>query len=346
MNVLINSRVFLPSFGGLEKMMHMIATEVAHAGHAVTVVTETTCDREALAPYRVMRQPSLSEVARAALQADVCLVANITLRATPLLLALGCKVVTTHQGWYGGGQPLDIRPWLKNQLTHLTYNVSCSEGVRVHIPGGGIVIPNSYAHENFQIPKGNTKDRDIAFLGRLVSDKGCDVLLDAVAMLRQEQTSATVTVIGTGPELQRLQDHAARLGLTDYVTFKGKLEGAPLAQELARHRILAVPSVWEEPFGIVALEGAACGCVVVGTDGGGLPEAIGPCGMVVKRGDARALAEGLRRVLTDGGLARTCLAAASAHLAQHTQNVIGARYTAVLENVVSGRPLATAIVEV
>ncbi len=76
------------------------------------------------------------------------------------------------------------------------------------------------------------------------------------------------------------------------------MRGDALARLLNRHRVLVVPSRWEEPFGIVALEGAACGCVVVGTRSSGLVEAIGPCGPLVPKEDPQALAAALAR-LTD-----------------------------------------------
>jgi glycosyltransferase involved in cell wall biosynthesis len=57
-----------------------------------------------------------------------------------------------------------------------------------------------------------------------------------------------------------------------------------------RHRILVVPSIWEEPFGIVALEGIASGCLAIGSEGGGLADAIGACGMTFPNGDSTALA--------------------------------------------------------
>src|SRR5262249_8485456 len=134
------------------------------------------------------------------------------------------------------------------------------------------------------------------------SDKGCDLLISAVSMLRIRNLYPSVTVIGTGPELSLLVRQVDTLGLSDQVRFTGPLKGEELALMLARHRILVVPSRWEEPFGIVALEGAACGCVIIGTNGGGLPEAIGPCGLTVRRGDAGALAEALQEVLTNPDL--------------------------------------------
>jgi glycosyltransferase involved in cell wall biosynthesis len=106
---------------------------------------------------------------------------------------------------------------------------------------------------------------------------------------------------------------------------------------LNQHRILAVPSRWEEPFGVVALEGIACGCVVVAADGGGLPEAIGPCGVTFARGDAGALAERFRELLRPGADLRPFHAAAPAHLARHATREVAARYLAVFREALHPR---------
>jgi glycogen(starch) synthase len=340
MNVFIHSRVFLPSCGGLENVMHLIATELSRAGHSVTVVTMTPAQGEDPGEYRILRRPSLPVFIREALRADVCLVANITLRTTPLLLLLiRCRVVTLHHGWYGRRH--DPRDWLKNLLTHFTHNICCSEGVKRKIPRQGTVVPNGFASEIFHRRDEIPRDRDIVFLGRLVSEKGCDVLIKALGILRDHRIGANLTIVGTGPEFPRLESQVRKLSLGDVVMFAGRLEGDALARMLARHRILAVPSVWEEPFGIVALEGAACGCVVIGTDGGGLPEAIGPCGIVVRRADTMAFAEGLERLLTDRQLEDSCRQAAPAHLARHTQSAIGELYRLGLTRVAAGLSFVT-----
>jgi glycogen synthase len=98
---------------------------------------------------------------------------------------------------------------------------------------------------------------------------------------------------------------------------------------LNQHRILVVPSRYNEPFGTAALEGIACGCVVVGTAGGGLKEAIGGCGRVVPNADPAALAEALASLLCDPTAAAELLRAAPGHLAAHTIECVAQRYLEV-----------------
>jgi glycosyltransferase involved in cell wall biosynthesis len=95
-----------------------------------------------------------------------------------------------------------------------------------------------------------------------------------------------------------------------------------------------MPSRYREPYGIVALEAAACGCVVVGSGEGGLAEAIGPCGLTFQNGDVAGLAAALKRALDDAALRERCRAAAPAHLADRTAGAMLARYERVFERTV------------
>jgi glycosyltransferase involved in cell wall biosynthesis len=197
-----------------------------------------------------------------------------------------------------------------------------------------VQIGNPYDPETFMLLPGCVRDRSLVFLGRLVSDKGADVLLRALGLLRERNLTPSLTVIGGGPEDAALRALSAELGLGAQVNFAGALAGAPLAAMLNRHRILVVPSRWAEPFGIVALEGIACGCVVIGSEQGGLPSAIGPCGCTVPNGDAPALAAAIERVLGDGQLQAQYRAGAAEHLARHTVPSVAAAYLAVFDKAV------------
>jgi glycosyltransferase involved in cell wall biosynthesis len=143
------------------------------------------------------------------------------------------------------------------------------------------------------------------------------VLLRALARLAVRGLRPALAIAGSGPQEPVLRALAAELGVAAQVRFLGTLQGEELARAYARHRVLAVPSVWQEPFGLVALEALACGCLPVVADSGALPQAAGPAGVVVPRGDAAALADALAEALADEGMRQRRLAAAPAHLAPH-----------------------------
>jgi glycosyltransferase involved in cell wall biosynthesis len=133
-------------------------------------------------------------------------------------------------------------------------------------------------------------------------------------------------IVGSGPEERSLRELAERGGIHDQVTFAGAKRGKELYEILNRHKILVVPSRYDEPFGVVALEGIACGCAVVGSSGGGLPEAIGPCGITFPNGNADALASALEQLLAAPDERQRLAANRSQHLAQFHPATIAESY--------------------
>jgi glycogen synthase len=100
--------------------------------------------------------------------------------------------------------------------------------------------------------------------------------------------------------------------------------------------VMVVPSIWPEPFGVVALEGLAAGCVVAASSEGGLPEAVGECGVLFPNGDAKALAAVLKELLTDSALREKLRAESDRHLEQFTPETIAKRYLDVFDRAVRG----------
>ena len=140
-----------------------------------------------------------------------------------------------------------------------------------------------------------------AFAGRLVPAKGVDVLLRAFAKLLVSLPKARLQIAGDGPERDPLQRLAGSLGIDTSVEFLGHLSLAELDRRFAPAWVQIVPSRWEEPFGLVAIEAFARGTAVVATGAGGLAEIVrdGETGSLVPPGDADALAAAMRNVLDD-----------------------------------------------
>jgi len=207
--------------------------------------------------------------------------------------------------------------------------VSVSEAIRDDSFRDSIVIGNSYRSQMFRSIHGVNRDKDIVFLGRLVSDKGVDILLRSFADLHLRQSR--LTIIGSGPERTALQRLAAELQITSSVDFLGALQGEPLLRELNRHKVMVVPSRWQEPFGVVVLEGLACDCVVLAADGGGLPDAVGPAGLLFRRGDQADLTRQLQLLLHDDDLRARLRSQAPAHLTRFKEEQVCSRYLELLE---------------
>jgi glycogen(starch) synthase len=311
MRVLVSTYYFAPSIGGIETACLTLCDGLVRRGHDVTVVTMTPAapSQEDRYPFRVVRRPSLCEQWRLVRSHDVLWQNGVSLRLAGLFTSLTPKVFV-HHGWL---EHLRI----KRLVCRTGTNVYVSPAVQDVIGLPGIVIPNSYDEDIFRLLPEVPRDLDFAYVGRLVPEKGVDVFIDALARLGDRVFTATI--IGAGPEEERLKAQVEAAGLAHRVTFPGIVRGDALARLLNRHRVLVVPSRWVEPFGIVALEGAACGCVVVGTRSGGLVEAIGPCGPIVPREDPEALAATLAQLADDPDYLASFRDRAGAHLQRYTR---------------------------
>jgi glycosyltransferase involved in cell wall biosynthesis len=336
--VLVYSPAFLPQVGGLEIHVAGSAAEMARRGFEVVVVTTTAASGADDFPFRVVRLPRPGELLRWVRWGDVFYQANVSLRGLwPLLLARRPWVVS-HHSWYrqADGRVAWQDRLKRRLLRHAAASIAVSQAVAADLDTPSAVIPNTYRAGLFRRLPETPRGRDLIFLGRLVSDKGADILLDALARLAAAGLAPLLTVVGEGPERPRLEEQASRLGLAERIDFAGLRTGEELVRLLNEHRILVVPSRYDEPFGIVALEGIACGCVVVGSSGGGLPEAIGPCGLTFPNGDAAALAGVLAGLLRDPESGDALTRHAAAHLARHAETRIGDEYAAVLHRAVTG----------
>jgi glycosyltransferase involved in cell wall biosynthesis len=332
MRILIGSPAFPPSLGGLERFVEQLATGLAERGDEVTVMTSTPAPQPDRYPFRVVRCPGPFAKLRLVRECEVFFQANVSLKDLWPLLLVRRPWVVVHQGLYTGNGWRKAAAAAKQFLARRsTRGISASRYVAGEVDPESEVIPNPYDDRLFRIVPGVARDADLLFVGRLVSDKGADVLVRALARLAAAGCRSSLSVVGAGPEESRLRDQVAESGLTDQVVFRGRLDGEELVREMNRHRILVVPSVWEEPFGIVALEGIACGCVVVGTARGGLVEAIGPCGVVVPNGDEKVLAATLKDLL-EGADSSVFQAAAAEHLRRHQGGAIVERYREVIRS--------------
>ncbi len=328
MKILISSHAFAPSIGGIETVGELLAAEFVRLGHEVTVVTQVAAAGADELPYRVLRQPSLRALVRAIQWSDIFWHNNLSLRTLWPALLLSKPVVITHQGSYiRKPRGIDLVQRLKHLIVRHTTSVAGSMAIAACFATNSRLIYNPYDVRNFfaETP-GEERTGDLIFLGRLVSEKGVDLLLEALATLRSRGRFPRLTIVGGGPELASLQQLATNLGLGEQVAFSGPKRDAALRSLLHQHKILVVPSRYDEPFGIVALEGIACGCVVVGSNGGGLPEAIGPCGVTFPNGDSRALAEAIARLMEEPSERKHLLEQAPEHLARFHPATIAEAY--------------------
>src|SRR5205809_2565855 len=174
------------------------------------------------------------------------------------------------------------------------------------IPQLGALAP----HEPQHVPH---EGLAIGFIGRLVRNKGIDNLLEALAL--QRGAKWRLTIVGDGPERERLEHLASELRLAARVRWTGGLPGEQVANLWPDLDVLVQPSLalphWREANGQTLMEAMANEVAVLGTDRGVIPELIGDAGLVVPAGNPAALGAAFEK-LSDTATRRALAQAARA----------------------------------
>lgn len=340
LKLLLISHRFHPFIGGIEVHSGILARVFAERGFEVRVLTWTTTDRKDQFPFRIIRNPGPVQLIRLHAWADIVFENNPCIRlAWPKrlfnkrsVIALHTWVQQTHGHTIFSDRVKKIWIGMANKV------IACSKAIQQKTFAAAEVIPNPYDDGLFRILPGVSRTKSFVFLGRLVSDKGADMAIHALHALVRDETVSNrhalqLTIIGEGPERESLEKLVSGLQLQNQVQFTGSLQQEALIRCLNEHQLILIPSRWEEPFGMVALEGMACGCIPVVSDGGGLPEAIGKAGLTFTRNDQTALIRTLKQLLGDVESQNTLRANAVDHLKEHTLHKISARYLQAVESV-------------
>jgi glycosyltransferase involved in cell wall biosynthesis len=155
------------------------------------------------------------------------------------------------------------------------------------IPQSGITLPDSR-------PRERQPEFSLGFVGRLVPERGLDLLFRACVNLAGKWT---LTVVGTGPSQEELEGLAQRLGIAARIFWLGPLPRQAVEEVWQRLDCVVLPSRtterWVMTEGHAAIHAMAHGVAVVGTDSGALPEIIGDAGRIVPEEDVAALTAAL-----------------------------------------------------
>ncbi|MFM6863096.1 MAG: glycosyltransferase family 4 protein [Dolichospermum sp.] len=333
MKILIYSPLFYPSIGGLETIISTLAHEFIYQGHEVKLISQTPATDSKEFPFEIIRQPSIKQLLQLTNWCEIYFQGCVSLKGIWPLIFVYRPLVISHHTWYCRTDGSESwQDYLKKFITRFATNISVSHAIAKLLPVPSTVIPNSYRGDIFyEIPEIH-RNQELVFLGRLVSDKGANLLLEALSQLKLTGLTPKLTIIGTGPEESKLIQQAKDLKINDQVTFAGVKLEHELTKLLNAHQIMVVPSLWNEPFGIVALEGIACGCVVVGSEGGGLKDAIGTCGVTFANGNVEQLTKILFDLLTHPEKLKTYREQAKLHLDSHTSKAVAKAYLDVLQD--------------
>lgn len=185
--------------------------------------------------------------------------------------------------------------------------VALSQGMKAQLEQAGISpVEVIYNGVPVRDPRPALSDPPTAvFAGRLVPEKGVDVLLKAFAGARSQVPTAHLLIAGQGPEAESLKALSHHLGLEDSVTWLGHVTRPELEAHFDRAWVQAVPSQWEEPFGNVTTEAMMRGTAVVASAVGAQPEILGGdrTGFLVHPSDVEGWGDRLTRLLQNQELA-------------------------------------------
>tara|TARA_R110001592_G_scaffold148193_1_gene372969 strand:- start:354 stop:1439 length:1086 start_codon:yes stop_codon:yes gene_type:complete len=149
------------------------------------------------------------------------------------------------------------------------------------------------------LPKKNSRHKNILFLGRLGQRKGVEDLINAFAQIASNFPHAQLQLGGDG-DVAKYQAQVTKLGITKQVSFLGWIEGAIKNQYLADATIYCLPS-YNEGFPMGILEAMSAEVAVIASTTGGIPDAItnNKEGLLVEAGDVNALGKALTIMLSD-----------------------------------------------
>ncbi|MFL0658910.1 glycosyltransferase family 4 protein [Cylindrospermopsis raciborskii] len=139
----------------------------------------------------------------------------------------------------------------------------------------------------------------VAFAGRLVKEKGAEVLLKAFALVVHQIPEAKLLLVGDGSEREALKQKINDLNITANVFMPGLVSRLETEKLFSTAWVQVVPSLWPEPFGTVVIEAMMRGTAVVVSASGGLPEIVknNDTGLVVPSKNYKALAAALLQIL-------------------------------------------------
>jgi glycogen(starch) synthase len=301
---LLLSYAYAPSTGGIETVSHLLAEGLIERGYEVRVVTMTRSGAVADADgrFQVIRAPSSRRLVQLLRWSSVVVQSNFSFRlAWPLVCRLVSRpwVVVHHTPITRPSGVRSLRDRLKLHALAKAHCYAVSSYLASSIGVSLGVLANPYDDGMFRVLAGERARHTLIFLGRLVPAKGVDVLLRALGLLQAQSLSPNLTIVGDGPEGPLLKRLMQALGLQEQVRFVGQRSGAELVRLLNDHQVLVVPSRAAPPEArpMVALEGIACGCLVIAANQGGLPETIGPCGITFESESPADLAVKIRLLL-------------------------------------------------
>lgn len=292
--------------------------------------------------FRVVRKPSLIELVRLLRQSDLVHIAGPALRPLAIGLLLRKQVVVEHHGFqtlcpngllfhepthapcpghfFAGrhrecwkcnaraGYWKSLRLWALTFLRRWSCRLVAANIAPTRWLDRLLRLPRTFiiAHgvtERSSLPLPRERTPTFAFVGRLVSTKGVELLLRASRELLNKGLEFRLSIVGEGPERKSLERLCSELGLAPKVDLLGEIPEQDVDKLLGDAIAVVIPSVAGEVFGLVAVENMMRGRSVIVPEGGALAEVAGETGLKFAAGDPISLAACMEQFLRSPKLA-------------------------------------------
>ena len=265
------------------------------------------------------------------------------------------KIPLVIFAWENMDRQLTFRKWIRDFVLRTASLVLAGnrEGAQLlhkwNYQGQIEIMPQIGVDEQLFTPKSTVSAAEtvtIGFLGRIIPEKGIDLLLQAAQQLQQQHLNFQIVICGSGPEQPRLEQAAIQLGVTSHIIWHEAVTHEQVPEQIQQFDVLVLPSrtvdTWKEQFGHVLIEAMAIGIPTVGSTCGEIPNVINHPDLVFKEGDADGLAAILSRLIQDKlfrqAMGQYCLNRAQHH---YTHERIAQRSVSLWQQVLhstSGQP--------
>lgn len=160
--------------------------------------------------------------------------------------------------------------------------------------------------KKYQFRSNSSSPRNLLFVGRLSNEKGLNVLLDSLAILKTEDLDFRLTILGDGPSREKLEQQTKELELSDNVVFKGFVDQPTIREDLSNSDLFILPS-FAEGIPVSLMEAMAIGVPVITTYVGGISELVidNETGLLCYASDPSGLADSIRKYFNDRELLKS-----------------------------------------
>ncbi|MBB1304758.1 glycosyltransferase family 4 protein [Pseudoalteromonas sp. SR43-5] len=281
--ILISTYTYLPDIGGVAKNKSTLVDAFLQRGYEVIVVTSTRGDLSVIDDrYEIIRCPNIFKLIKLFFWADAVIFSNLSVKlGWPVIFnkLYKAKLGLCHHSSSAFENKKNgfLKRFIGNKIIKESVHFVNS---KYTIQDGGDFFKTLRAEVTYPIASrkeipievvSNFKNKKNAiFVGRLSKEKGPEFLVDNIDLIKKKLQIDKLYIVGDGELIDVLKSKAS-----SDVIFLGAVALSTVYNAMDESEYVFVPSIWNEPFGNVAVEGLTSGAIVISSNNGGLPEACG-----------------------------------------------------------------------